>query len=345
MSDSSARPESLLPYALWTEEALRAVVRDALEHTAKHGLPGDHHFYVTFRTDHPGVSIPGDLARPLPAGNDRRPSAQISWDLAVDRDAGTFSVGLSFGGVPATLTVPFRAMTAFADPRCPLRPALPRGPRPKRRPRPRPRHRRPKPPRPARSSAWISSAGGRRATDQPAAGRGCGWLGPAPGVSPRSADCAAGGTRGAPARRPARDPTSRRRLPRSRPRPASRFPYSPMFPLAEDGTPWRKLPIDGVSTIQVEGRTVLKVTPAALEQLAFQACKDVSPRCGRRSLAQLAKILKDPEASANDRFVALDLLKNANIAAGGVLPMCQDTGTAIVMGKKGQRVWTGGGDE
>jgi fumarate hydratase class I len=123
------------------------------------------------------------------------------------------------------------------------------------------------------------------------------------------------------------------------------FRYSPMFPLGADTTPWRKLPIDGVSTMQVDGKTVLKVKPAALEALAFQACKDVSHLLRPAHLAQLAKILKDPEASANDRFVALDLLKNANIAAGGVLPMCQDTGTAIVFGKKGQRVWVEGDEE
>ena len=123
------------------------------------------------------------------------------------------------------------------------------------------------------------------------------------------------------------------------------FRYSPMFPLGADTTPWRKLPIDGISTMQVDGKTVLKVKPAALEALAFQACKDVSHLLRPAHLAQLAKILKDPEASANDRFVALDLLKNANIAAGGVLPMCQDTGTAIVFGKKGQRVWVEGDEE
>jgi fumarate hydratase class I len=123
------------------------------------------------------------------------------------------------------------------------------------------------------------------------------------------------------------------------------FRYSPMFPLGADTTPWRKLPIDGVSTMQVDGKTVLKVKPAVLEALAFQACKDVSHLLRPAHLAQLAKILQDPEASANDRFVALDLLKNANIAAGGILPMCQDTGTAIVFGKKGQRVWVEGDEE
>ena len=128
------------------------------------------------------------------------------------------------------------------------------------------------------------------------------------------------------------------------PRPAG-FRYSPMFPLGEDVTPYRKLDIGGVSTIDVEGKRVLKVAPAALEQLAFAACRDVSHLLRPAHLQQLARILDDPEASANDRFVALDLLKNANISAGGVLPMCQDTGTAIVFGKKGQRVWVEGDEE
>ena len=123
------------------------------------------------------------------------------------------------------------------------------------------------------------------------------------------------------------------------------FLYSPMFPLGEDLTPYRRLPIEGVSTVEVEGKRVVKVPVRALEDLAFQACKDVSHLLRPGHLQQLANILLDPEASANDRFVALDLLKNANIAAGGVLPMCQDTGTAIVMGKRGQHVLTPGVDE
>jgi fumarate hydratase class I len=123
------------------------------------------------------------------------------------------------------------------------------------------------------------------------------------------------------------------------------FTYSPMYPLGADATPWRKLDIAGVSTVEVDGKRVLKVTPEALEQLAFAACRDVSHLLRPGHLEQLAKILKDPEATANDRFVALDLLKNASIAAGGVLPMCQDTGTAIVFGKKGQRVWVEGDEE
>jgi fumarate hydratase class I len=127
-------------------------------------------------------------------------------------------------------------------------------------------------------------------------------------------------------------------------RPAG-FLYSPMFPLGPDTTPWRRLDIGGVGRVDCAGRSVLTVAPAALEALAFAACKDVSHLLRPGHLAQLAAILKDPEASANDRFVALDLLKNANIAAGGVLPMCQDTGTAIVFGKKGQRVWVEGDEE
>ena len=123
------------------------------------------------------------------------------------------------------------------------------------------------------------------------------------------------------------------------------FRYSPMLPLGKDQTPYRKLDIAGVKVIEVEGKKVLKVSPAALEELAFTACREVSHFLRPGHLEQLAKILKDPEASANDRFVALDLLKNASIAAGGVLPMCQDTGTAIVFGKKGQRVWVEGDEE
>ncbi|MCX7685026.1 MAG: fumarate hydratase [Acetobacteraceae bacterium] len=123
------------------------------------------------------------------------------------------------------------------------------------------------------------------------------------------------------------------------------FRYSPMFPLGPDATPYRKLDIGGVSTLAVNGRRVLTVQPETLEQLAFAACRDASHLLRPGHLQQLANILKDPEASANDRFVALDLLKNANIAAGMVLPMCQDTGTAIVFGKKGQRVWVEGDEE
>ena len=118
-----------------------------------------------------------------------------------------------------------------------------------------------------------------------------------------------------------------------------------MFPLGPDQTPWKQLPIGGVRTATCDGQTVLRIAPEALSELALQAFHDVSHLLRPGHLAQLRAILDDPEASANDRFVALDLLKNANIAAGGVLPMCQDTGTAIVFGKKGQRVWVDGDEE
>ena len=123
------------------------------------------------------------------------------------------------------------------------------------------------------------------------------------------------------------------------------FTYAPMFPVGERNTPWRKLDVAGVSTATCDGQTVLRIQPEALTELAFQAFHDTSHLLRPGHLAQLRAILDDPEASANDRFVALDLLKNAAISAGGVLPMCQDTGTALVFGKKGQRVWVQGDEE
>jgi fumarate hydratase class I len=120
--------------------------------------------------------------------------------------------------------------------------------------------------------------------------------------------------------------------------------YHELFPLGPDDTSYRKLTGDHVATAAFEGRRIVKVEPEALTMLARQAFYDSAHLLRPGHLAQLRAILDDPEASANDRFVAFDLLKNANIAAGGVLPMCQDTGTAIVMGKKGQQVWTEGDD-
>ncbi len=125
----------------------------------------------------------------------------------------------------------------------------------------------------------------------------------------------------------------------------SAFVYQEMFALGEDTTPYRLLTSDYVSTATVDGQEILKVDVAALTLLADQAMRDCQHLLRPGHLAQLRKILDDPEASANDRFVAIELLKNANIAAGRVLPMCQDTGTAIIMGKKGERVWTSGDDE
>jgi fumarate hydratase, class I len=121
--------------------------------------------------------------------------------------------------------------------------------------------------------------------------------------------------------------------------------FTELLPLGPDDTPYRLLTTDGVVTLEGAGRTFLEVDPEALTLLARTAFRDIAHWLRPAHLQQLRRILDDPEASANDRFVALDLLKNANIAAGGVLPMCQDTGTAIVMGKRGERVLTGGDDE
>ncbi len=123
------------------------------------------------------------------------------------------------------------------------------------------------------------------------------------------------------------------------------FNYSDLLPLSPQQTPYRLLTNDGVETFDVGGDQYLRVHPDALTRLAYEGMHDIAHYLRPGHLQQLATILDDPEASPNDRFVALDLLKNANISAGGVLPMCQDTGTAIVMGKKGERVVTGGGDE
>ena len=117
-----------------------------------------------------------------------------------------------------------------------------------------------------------------------------------------------------------------------------------LFPLGADDAPYRKLTGDYVSLGAFEGRRIVKVASEALTRLARQAFIDSAHMLRPGHLAQLRAILDDPEASANDKFVAFDLLKNANIAAGHVLPMCQDTGTAIVMGKKGQQIWTDGDD-
>ncbi len=122
------------------------------------------------------------------------------------------------------------------------------------------------------------------------------------------------------------------------------FAYHELFEIAHAHTPFRQLTADHVQAEQVAGTEVLKVAPEALTLLSAAAFADISHLLRPGHLQQLRKILDDPEASSNDRFVAYDLLKNACVAAGGVLPMCQDTGTAIIMGKKGERVWTGGND-
>ncbi len=120
--------------------------------------------------------------------------------------------------------------------------------------------------------------------------------------------------------------------------------YTDMFPLTAEKTRYRKITSDYVSTLNVDGKEILKVAPEGLRLLAAEAMRDIAHLLRPGHLQQLADILKDDEASDNDKFVATELLKNANIAAGMVLPSCQDTGTAIVVGKKGQYVWTDGDD-
>jgi fumarate hydratase, class I len=122
------------------------------------------------------------------------------------------------------------------------------------------------------------------------------------------------------------------------------FRYSDLLPIGADDTPYRLVTTDGVSTFEAGGRTFLTVEPAALRRLTAEAMHDIAHYLRPAHLRQLRRIIDDPESSANDRFVALDLLKNVNISAGGVLPMCQDTGTAIVMGKKAEGVLTGAED-
>ena len=123
------------------------------------------------------------------------------------------------------------------------------------------------------------------------------------------------------------------------------FSFTELLPLGHDDTTYRKIADGGVETTGAFGRTFLHVDPEALTLLSRTAMRDIAHLLRPSHLRQLRAILDDPEASPNDRYVARDLLQNANIAAGGVLPMCQDTGTAIVMGKRGQQVLTDGRDE
>lgn len=123
------------------------------------------------------------------------------------------------------------------------------------------------------------------------------------------------------------------------------FKYAPMFQVGEDKTEYRLLSKEGVSTTDFEGKTILKIAPEALTLLAQQGFHDVEFMLRREHNEQVASILKDPEASENDKYVALQFLRNAETACKGVLPFCQDTGTAIIHGEKGQRVWTDFEDE
>jgi fumarate hydratase class I len=132
--------------------------------------------------------------------------------------------------------------------------------------------------------------------------------------------------------------------PSSAPSQGPEFRYSDLLPTGQDDTPYRLVTTEGVSTFEANGRTFLRVEPEAIRLLTAEAMHDIAHYLRPAHLAQLRRIIDDPESSGNDRFVALDLLKNVNISAGGVLPMCQDTGTAIVMGKKSEGVLTGADD-
>src|ERR1700687_3882267 len=127
--------------------------------------------------------------------------------------------------------------------------------------------------------------------------------------------------------------------------PVPPYKHTPLFPRGPDKTPYRKLEVGGVTVEKVMGKDMLVVAPEALRALAEAAFTDINHLLRPAHLKQLRAILDDPQASPNDKFVAYDFLKNANISAGGVLPMCQDTGTAIIMGKKGRLVFSDGSDE
>src|SRR5688572_12144071 len=122
------------------------------------------------------------------------------------------------------------------------------------------------------------------------------------------------------------------------------YKHTPLFLLGKDTTTYRKITAEGVKVEKIMGRDMLVVSREAIRALAEAAFIDISHLLRPGHLASLKNIVEDPEASDNDKFVAFDFLKNANIAAGGVLPMCQDTGTAIIMGKKGRFVFTDGQD-
>src|ERR1700691_1458404 len=127
--------------------------------------------------------------------------------------------------------------------------------------------------------------------------------------------------------------------------PTPPYKHTPLFPLGKDTAPYRKISAEGLRVEKVLGEDVLVVPREAMRALAEAAFTDINHLLRPAHLQSLKAIVEDPEASDNDKFVAYDFLKNANIAAGGVLPRCQDTGTAIIMGKKGRLVWTDGGDE
>ena len=125
----------------------------------------------------------------------------------------------------------------------------------------------------------------------------------------------------------------------------AQFQYTDLLPVAEHEPEFRLITTEGLTTREIDDVEFLHVEPEVLRTVAYEAIHDISHYLRTAHLEQLRRIIDDPEASPNDRFVAIDLLKNANISAGGVLPMCQDTGTAIISAKRGSRVLTPGNDE
>ena len=324
-------------YDALVDDALRSVVRRVLTQVADKGLPGSHHFYISFRSTDPGVVLPEYLRAKYPEEMTIVLQHQY-WDLVIGPDY--FEVTVSFNKQQERIKVPFAALSAFVDPSVRFglqfdrkdKAAAPQhaegGVRPCPRPKSARRWRRPPAPRPRRRSRRRGARGGQAG--------GCGFQDRQARQLPKEV----AGRRG-PAAAGMRAFPSGARQEKAMPE----FQFQEMFPSSQDATPYRKLSADFVGTTKFGGREVLTVEPEALTLLTAQAFKDISHLLRPGHLAQLRTILDDPEASANDKYVALELLKNANISAGGVLPMCQDTGTAIVMGKKGQAVWTGGGDE
>ena len=125
----------------------------------------------------------------------------------------------------------------------------------------------------------------------------------------------------------------------------SDFRYEELFQFGEDNTEYRKLDTEKIGISKFKNRKIVNIPHEIIEYLTKEAFNDISHFLRKDHLKQLEKILKDPEASSNDKYVALTLLKNANVAAGGILPMCQDTGTAIVLANKGSLIWTGYNDK
>ena len=326
-------------YDALVDDALRSVVRRVLTQVAEKGLPGSHHFYISFRSGDPGVMLPDYLRAKYPEEMTIVLQHQY-WDLILGPNH--FEVTVSFNKQQERIRVPFAALSAFVDPSVRFGLQFDR-----------------------KDKAGEKAEAARRAAGRPAAGRKAPAAGGTRDLGGQARGRHRAGRRGQARGRRLQDRQARQ-LPKEvalrpavvaagkaralEPRRARRqlCPSSSSrrcFRTVRTRRPTASSPPTMSASTKFNGRDVLTVEPEALTLLTAQAFHDISHLLRPGHLAQLRSILDDGEASANDKYVALELLKNANIAAGGVLPMCQDTGTAIVMGKKGQAVWTGGGDE